>query len=103
MSLSKDAESYCAKQPAPRIRLAWLVTSALVSPLAAVAALLAGTAMLPSSAQACYTGPYPANITGANTCISVTGTSFTGNLTNSGTVTPGGISIDTSTVTGQVV
>ena len=66
--------------------------------------MLAGTAILPSSAQAaCYTGPYPANVTGANTCISVTGTSFTGNLVNSGTVTPGGISVATSTITGEII
>jgi outer membrane autotransporter protein len=71
-----------------------------------VAALIVGAAPRPAQA-ACYTGPFPFTNTAAQSCINVTNTSFSGNLVNSGTgvVSPGGpdgITVDNSTITGQV-
>ena len=43
------------------------------------------------SAFACYTGPFTGGYTnsGATACIVVNNTSFTGNLGNTGTISPG--------------
>jgi uncharacterized protein with beta-barrel porin domain len=65
-------------------------------------ALLVGAG---GAAAACYTGPFPFTNSGALSCITVSGTSFSGNLTNagSGVLSPGGIHVtNASTVTGQI-
>src|SRR5216683_4985288 len=57
---------------------------------------------------ACYTGPFPFTNNGALSCITVSATSFTGNVVNSatGVIAPGGptgiLVTNTSTITGQV-
>jgi hypothetical protein len=68
-----------------------------------VTALLIGVAAEP--AAACYTGPFGHTNAGATACITVANTSFTGNLVNTGTISPGnptGILISGSTITGAV-
>ncbi len=78
-------------------RLALLASSSCV-------ALLTGSA----AAAACYTGPFPFTNNGALSCIRVGGTSFSGNLVNSGQGVislgnPTGIIVtNTSTITGQI-
>ena len=37
------------------------------------------------AAAACYTGPFPVTNSGALSCITVDGTSFSGNVVNGGT------------------
>jgi hypothetical protein len=70
-----------------------------------VAALLIGGGAAP--AFACYTGSFIGGHTnaGATACIVVQNTSFTGNLSNTGTIAPGNptdILISGSTITGSV-
>jgi uncharacterized protein with beta-barrel porin domain len=70
-----------------------------------VAALLIGGG---APAAACYTGPFPFTNPGALSCVTVTGTSFSGNLVNSpsGLIAPGGptgiLVTGASTITGQL-
>ncbi len=60
------------------------------------------------AAAACYTGPFPVTNSGALSCITVDGTSFSGNVVNSGTgvISPGGptgiLVTNASTITGQI-
>lgn len=70
------------------------------------AALLCGGA---EPAAACYTGPFTGGFTnsGATACITVSNTSFTGALGNTGTISPGNgsgntLKITNSTITGEV-
>jgi len=61
-----------------------------------------------TTASACYTGPFPFTNSGAQTCITVSATSFTGNVVNSatGVIAPGGpngiLVANASTITGQI-
>ncbi|HLH90191.1 MAG TPA: autotransporter domain-containing protein [Xanthobacteraceae bacterium] len=64
-----------------------------------------------SATSPCYTGPFPFTNNGALSCITVSGTSFAGNIVNSGSgaISPGGppndtgiLVTNTSTVTGQI-
>jgi autotransporter-associated beta strand protein len=75
-----------------------------------VAALLVGGGS--SAVAACYSGAFPFINNGAQTCISVANTSFSGNVINSssGIITAGaaaptetGISVSNSTITGAIV
>src|SRR5580704_5062757 len=75
-------------------RAALLATSSLVSLVAL------GTA--PGQAASCYTGPFGFANAGALSCINVINTSFTGNLVNTGTISPGGINVINSTITGSI-
>jgi hypothetical protein len=77
-------------------RAALLATSSLVSLVAL------GTAQ--GQAASCYTGPFAGGFTnpGALSCINVINTSFTGNLVNTGTISPGGINVINSTITGSI-
>jgi uncharacterized protein with beta-barrel porin domain len=75
-------------------RAALLATSSLVSLVAL------GTA--PGQAASCYTGPFGFTNVGALSCINVINTSFTGNLVNTGTISPGGINVVNSTITGSI-
>ena len=36
-------------------------------------------------------------------CVAVTNTSFTGNITNEGTISPGGITFSNGTITGSII
>src|SRR5262249_48809157 len=72
-----------------------------------VSALLIGGGA-PSAFAACYTGPFPFTNTGLQSCITVSATSFTGNVVNSatGVISPGGppgiAVIHTHTTTHQI-
>jgi uncharacterized protein with beta-barrel porin domain len=72
-----------------------------------VAALLIGGGA-PAAVAQCYTGPFPFSNSGPLTCITVSGTTFSGNVVNSttGVITPGspnGILVtNSSAITGQV-
>lgn len=71
-----------------------LATSSLVS-------LIAGAG---GAAQAaCYTGPFGFTNNSNLSCVNVTNTSFTGSITNTGTISPGGINLTSATITGQIV
>ena len=78
---------------------------ALLASSSCVALLMTGGGAV---AAGCYTGPFPFTNNGALSCIRVGGTSFTGDLVNSGTgvISPGnptGILVtNTSTITGQI-
>jgi outer membrane autotransporter protein len=76
-------------------KAALLATSSLVSLVAL------GTAQ---GQAACYTGPFAGGSTNAValSCINVINTSFTGNLVNTGTISPGGINLTNSTITGAI-
>jgi uncharacterized protein with beta-barrel porin domain len=72
-----------------------------------VAALLIGGGA-PAAFGQCYTGPFPFTNSGPQTCITVSGTSFSGNVVNSatGVITPGspnGILVtNSSSIAGQI-
>ena len=49
-----------------------------------------------------YTGPFPYTNTGTAVAIDVTNTSFTGNVSNTGVINPGGIVVTSSTIDGGI-
>ena len=67
-----------------------------------VAALLIGGGTSVAFA-ACVNGGGGYDNTGAISCIQVTNTTFTGNITNAGTISPGGITFTGSAMTGYVL
>ena len=67
-----------------------------------VAALLIGGGTSLAFA-ACVNGGGGYDNTGAINCIQVTNTTFTGNITNAGTISPGGITFTGSAMTGYVL
>jgi len=79
---------------------------ALLASSSCVALLMGGGSA--AAIPVCYTGPFPFTNNGALSCITVSATSFTGNVVNSGTgvISPGnptGILVtNTSTITGQI-
>src|ERR1700726_2300250 len=84
---------------------------ALLASSSCVALLLGGGTMPAFAGVPCYTGPFPFTNNGALPCITVSGTSFSGNVVNSGSgvISPGnpttgaGVLVtNTSTITGQV-
>ena len=84
-----------------RIRVRLLLASS------SVAALLIGGGAPAALADGCYAAPFPYTNNGTVHCIVVNNTSFSGNLVNSGTGTispgePTGISVNNSTITGQI-
>jgi uncharacterized protein with beta-barrel porin domain len=72
-----------------------------------VTALLVGGGA-PAAFAACYTGPFPFTNNTTRSCITVSATSFTGNVVNSatGVISPGGptgiLVTNASTITGQI-
>jgi uncharacterized protein with beta-barrel porin domain len=80
-------------------RASWLASSSL-------AALMIGGAWAASAA--CFTGPFPSTNTGALTGICITNQTFSGTVSNAGTITPNGIvvtnsAIGNATAGGQIV
>jgi hypothetical protein len=71
-----------------------LTTTALVT--------AAGSGLTEAQA-ACYTGSFPYTNAGTVACIVVANTSFTGNLSNTGTISPSGIAVTGSTITGSIL
>ena len=50
-----------------------------------------------------YTGPFPYTNAGTITAISVSHTSFRGNIENTGKIAPGGITVTSSTIDGEII
>src|ERR1700744_2789197 len=82
-------------------KLAFLASSSCMALLMGSGSAFAGS---------CYTGPFPVNNVVAQTCITATNTTFSGNITNSATITAGptaptnnGITVDNSAITGAVI
>ena len=50
-----------------------------------------------------YTGPFPYTNTGTITAISVSHTTFSGNIDNTGKIEPGGITVTSSTIDGEII
>lgn len=92
---SLPAAAAAAHLPFTRVALrgGLLATTSLV-------ALALGT--VTQARAACYSGPYPHINAGTISCVTVTNTAFSGNVSNTGTVSPGGISLTNSTITGQI-
>jgi hypothetical protein len=80
-----------------RVTLRWLLASSSV-----VAALVAGSARAGQAASCDTAGPGYAN-SGAVPCIAIDKTSFSGTVTNSGSVGPGGITVTNATIDGGIV
>jgi hypothetical protein len=72
--------------------------------LTTTALVTAAGSGLSEAQAACYTGPYSPPYTNSGTvaCIVVANTSFTGNLSNTGTINPSGIAVQGSTITGSI-
>jgi hypothetical protein len=49
-----------------------------------------------------YTGPFPYTNAGTAVAIDVNNTSFTGNVSNTGVINPGGIAVTSSTIDGGI-
>jgi hypothetical protein len=49
-----------------------------------------------------YTGPFPYTNAGTAVAIDVKNTSFTGNVSNTGVINPGGIAVTSSTIDGGI-
>jgi outer membrane autotransporter protein len=77
--------------------------SVVLRGLLTTTALVTAGGGLSEAQAACYTGPYPYTNAGSIACIVVANTSFTGDLSNTGTISPSGIAVTGSTITGSIL